>query len=82
MASEPLKHFANRACSDPFFLGYALKKSGMTDTELAEFLECEEEKLVNLKICKLGKNRDGCDGVAKRFGANPDRLWELVERVD
>ena len=86
-----IDQFARRAASDPFFLGAALAdyaaSEQLDDAGLASALECREELLTPLRLCRRPRPepalfRADIKAIVERFAVNADRLSEAVRRSD
>lgn len=88
---EILQWAAKRATEQPFLLGHDLHEFRMlhdaSDEELASFLECSEDALICLALCR----RPDPDGpsfrveihqIASHCRANPQQLAKMVREVD
>lgn len=87
---KPLERMEKRARHDPFFLGWALNQyqrhHGMDETTLSELLECEQDRLVSLSLCRSPDDQvqefmRHVRLIAEYVQCNPDRLASLLREV-
>jgi hypothetical protein len=84
---EALCRLVARARQDAFFVGRALaiyqKLHGMDDQQMVQWLECSENDLARLALCRLPDDKkDGFQQdvrkVASFAACNPDRLIQVL----
>ena len=73
LKAEALSRLVARARQDAFFVGRALaiyqKLHGMDDQHMAQWLECSEDDLARLALCRLPDDKK--DGSNKTSGRSP-----------
>ena len=84
-----LAQAAERASSDPFFLGYALRAyrqaQEMDVEELSGWLGCPPGDLPRLALCRCpapDRFQDDLQRLSHRFGLRTDRLAALLRQVE
>lgn len=89
MATKRVTALARRIEGDDFFLASALADYARTEhldeQGLAGALDCSEEDLVSLRLCRRPQPqsfRADVDRIASRFGARTDVLAEAIRRSD
>lgn len=91
MATKRVTALARRIEGDDFFLASALADYARTEhldeQGLAGALDCSEEDLVSLRLCRRPRPepqsfRADVDRIASRFGARTDVLAEAIRRSD
>ena len=88
--SEDLRRLANRASSDPWFLGWALaayqRRHGLDDVALAEELSANDTAVVvALRLCRRPgtaqpdrTTEEDIEEIARRFAVDPAVLARIV----
>ena len=85
-----IQRFLNQARKDRFFLGWALSLFQETHSvnghQLAQRLECDQNALDRLALCRLpddkgGKFQNDVKQIAKFGPCNADRLVQLLREV-
>ena len=91
MATKRVTALARRIEGDDFFLASALADYARTEhldeQGLAGALDCSEENLVSLRLCRRPRPepqsfRRDVNQIASRFGARADVLAEVIRRSD
>src|SRR5258708_23467078 len=86
-----IRHLAQRVTDDPYFLASALqayaRSEHLDDDALAQALECSQETLTLLRLCRMPRHepasfREDVHRIASRFGVQVDRLAEAVRRAN
>ena len=91
--SDDLRHLAERACLDPWFLGHALaayqRRHGLDDAALARLLGTHDTAVVvALRLCRRPGNEPGrtteedVATIAERFAVDAAALAQIVEEAD
>ena len=89
MNSKHLEHLAQRLEDDPFFLACPLKlyakSEGLSKDGLAAGLNCSEESLLSVQLCRAPSGedesfQDDIEKIAAKFSADADALAEAVRR--
>jgi hypothetical protein len=87
LKAEALCRLVARARQDAFFVGRALavyqKLHGLDDQQMAQWLECSEDDLARLALCRLPDDKkDGFRRDVRKIAAfaacNPDRLVQVL----
>jgi hypothetical protein len=87
LKAEALSRLVERTRQDPFFVGRALavyqRLHGMDDQQMAQWLECSEDDLARLALCRLPDDKkDGFQRDVRKIAAfavcNPDRLVRVL----
>ena len=87
LKAEALSRLVERARQDAFFVGRALaiyqKLHGLDDQHMAQWLECSEDDLARLALCRLPDDKkDGFQQDVRKIAAfaacNPDRLVQVL----
>jgi hypothetical protein len=88
MNNTPLERLAQRAATDPFFLGYRLaayaQLHDLNDAALAARLGCTPELLPTIRLCRAPRMdplsfREDVLCVAEKFGLNRQKLAEAAK---
>lgn len=91
MATKRVTALARRIEGDDFFLASALadyaRSEHLDEQGLAGALDCSEEDLVSLRLCRRPRSqpesfRREVGRIASRFGARTDVLAEVIRRSD
>jgi hypothetical protein len=91
MATKRVTALARRIEGDDFFLASALadyvRTEHLDEQSLAGALDCSEEDLVSLRLCRRPRPQPEFFGrevnqIASRFGARTDVLSEAIRRSD
>lgn len=87
--SDTLRHAADRAVDNPYFLAAALEayrqERGLSAQELADYLGCPIETLPFLALCRRpadGSFQRDVTMIAARFGVGAPRLASLLREVE
>jgi hypothetical protein len=87
--TDPLEALAARAATEPFFLAWVLAayaaSEDLDDAGLAAALGCPAGELAMLRLCRTPRTEPGAFwedicAIAERFGIDPQRLAEAVQR--
>jgi hypothetical protein len=90
LKAEALHRLVERSRQDAFFVGRALavyqKLHNLDDQQMAQWLECSEDDLKRLALCRLPDDKkDGFQQEVRKVAAfaacNPDRLVQLLREA-
>ena len=90
LKAEALSRLVERTRRDAFFVGRALavyqKLHGLDDQHMAQWMECSEDDLARLALCRLPDDKkDGFQQDVRKIAAfaacNPDRLVQVLREA-
>lgn len=89
-SNKAIQWVVKKARKDPFFLGWAIsqyqKSNKMDDQELATLLQCSEENLHRLAVCRLPDDENSAfqehvKQIADYVSCNVDQLIRILREV-
>jgi hypothetical protein len=64
--SDNVKELAKRAANDPFFLAFSVREK--SDDQLRALLQCDDDTLIRLRLCRAPKDLADCRVIGERLG--------------